>query len=368
MLLEYLCYLLCAGVVINMFYYLCFYRIASVKPSSPTGHVNAVSIIVCAKNEATNLKRLLPALLGQDHQNFEVIVINDCSSDGTLDIIDGFTAIDPRVKMVNVIPNENFWGNKKYALTLGIKKAQHSHLLFIDADCEPGSSSWASIMSGEFTWDRSIVLGYSGYQKTPGLLNALIRFETGMTAMQYLNYALLGNPYMGVGRNLAYTTSEFYAVRGFQDHLHIMGGDDDLFINKVAKKSNTRININPKAFTYSQAKQSWNSWWIQKRRHINTAHHYKSKDKFLLGLFHASQITILSALLLLPWLSNPLLWLMTAIIILRYVISWTSVGLSLSRFRESGLIPLYPLLEIILILTQLGLLVSNILSKPKRWK
>ncbi|MEN8900020.1 MAG: glycosyltransferase, partial [Nonlabens sp.] len=265
------------------------------------------------------------------------------------------------------VNNESFWGNKKYALTLGIKKAVNDHLVFIDADCVPNSNEWLSSMAMHLSEQKSIVLGYGGYQKIKNsLINALIRFETGITAIQYFSYAMRGNPYMGVGRNLAYTATQFYSSSGFMSHMKIMGGDDDLFVNEAATKTNTAVSLDEKSFTVSQPKTSWSTWWKQKKRHINTASHYKSKHKLLLGLFYFSQIGFLvSAILALLFGMNWILVL--SVVLLRYLFFWIVVGKGLFRFRESDIIILLPFLEILLIGTQLALYVSNMVHRPKQW-
>ena len=78
-------------------------------------------------------------------------------------------------------------------------------------------------MSSQFTMQKTIVLGYGGYEKIPNsLLNKIIRFETLLTAIQYFSWAKIGNPYMGVGRNLAYKKDEFFNVNGFINRLIVL--------------------------------------------------------------------------------------------------------------------------------------------------
>jgi hypothetical protein len=97
-------------------------------------------------------------------------------------------------------------------------------------------------MSSHFQPNKSIILGYGGYFKENfSLLNKLIRYETLFTAIQYFSYAKLGYPYMGVGRNLAYTSNEFYSQNGFATHLHVRSGDDDLFVNQAATRENIAL-------------------------------------------------------------------------------------------------------------------------------
>jgi hypothetical protein len=134
-----------------------------------------------------------------------------------------------------------------------------------------------------------IVLGYGAYHKRPGLLNKLIRFETFHSAIQYLSYALAGIPYMGVGRNLSYKKDLFLRNKGFSSINHIPGGDDDLFINKVATGKNTAVLIDKEALTYSIPKKKFGAWLRQKTRHYSTARYYKPVHKFLLGLYTITQ-------------------------------------------------------------------------------
>ena len=172
---------------------------------------------------------------------------------------------------------------------------------------------------------------------------------------------------MGVGRNLAYKSDEFYKVNGFIDHMKIRSGDDDLFINQASTKENTTICIEPNSFTYSDTEMNFNDWFNQKRRHISTAKYYKVFDKLQLGLFYFSQLfTIILGILLLAL--NHQLILVAALLFLRYFISWLSIGFGASKLKENDVMYWYPFIEIILIFTQLYLFIINLFSKPKHWK
>ena len=108
------------------------------------------------------------------------------------------------VKLVKVQNNEAFWGNKKFALTLGIKAAKNEYLVFTDADCYTVSNKWLLNISVSSNNTNMISLGAGPYKKDVGVLNALIRFDAAFIATQYLSMAKARIPYMGVGRNLSY--------------------------------------------------------------------------------------------------------------------------------------------------------------------
>lgn len=354
--------------IVNLSYYLGFFKFAFAEAAVSTAPKNLpVSVIICAKNEAENLRNFLPLILSQDHTNFEVVVINDASTDETLEVIEAFEAGDPRIKIVDVQNNEAFWANKKYALTLGIKKAKKPYLLFTDADCRPETDQWLTEMSGHFEDQKSIVLGYGGYLIEPGsLLNKLIRFETLFTAIQYFSYAGWGKPYMGVGRNLAYTSEEFFAQNGFAAHLHVKAGDDDLFVNQAANKFNTALCISPNGITRSVPQEDLKSWFQQKRRHVSIASHYRREHQLMLGLFYTSQILFwlfFTTLLFTPFWQVALIFLA-----LRWMIQGTVFYHSGKKFGETDLFWLFPFLELFLIWAHLGIFIANLVSKPTHWK
>jgi hypothetical protein len=277
-----------------------------------------------------------------------------------------FAASDPRIKIVDVVSNESFWGSKKYALTLGIKKAANKRMLFTDADCRPATNSWISNMVSQFSEEKHIVLGYGAYDQTGGLLNALIRYETMVAAIQYFSYAFNGMPYMGVGRNLAYTSNLFYANNGFTSHMKMQSGDDDLFVNMAATSSNTAIQIAPESFTYSIPKKTWSSWIHQKRRHSSTAKFYQRKHKFLLACYYIFNLlfwVVASCALI---FSN---WKIALfIIILRLLIQYIVHGKATEKFKESGLVVFIPLLELFLVCLQMSIFISGRISNRSSWK
>ncbi len=243
-----------------------------------------ISIIISARNEANNLRENLPFILTQNYPDFEVVVINDCSFDDSDNILLEFKKTYAHLKIVTITEHARFKTGKKFALTLGIKAAKFEHLLFTDADCLPASEHWISRMAANFVGPIQMVLGFSPYKKTNNYINSIIRFETVKTGINYLSAALNGDAYMGVGRNLAYTKTLFFAAKGFAAHMHILSGDDDLFVNQNALYHNTAIEIHPDAFTYTDAKTSFSGWYRQKKRHSGVGIMYKSRHKRMLSI------------------------------------------------------------------------------------
>ncbi len=249
-----------------------------------------VSLIICAHDEEENIRELVPLLLQQEYPQFEVIIVEDRCNDETYDYLLQATKEDTRLKMVRVTQKPEHINGKKFALTLGIKAAKNNWVLLTDADCRPASNQWIARMAERFEEPAKLVLGFSPYFKTTGLLNAFIRFESLLTGIQFIGMALMGKPYMGVGRNLAYRKALFLENKGFNSHLDVVGGDDDLFVNQHATKESTVVSIGEEALIFSKPKITWREFLYQKFRHLSVGKRYKFSDKIVLSLFSLSWI------------------------------------------------------------------------------
>jgi glycosyltransferase involved in cell wall biosynthesis len=322
---------------IQLFYYLYFYlSVYLYKPNAGKTEKQPVSVIICARNEAENLKNFLPAVLEQDYPDYEVIVVNDCSEDNSYIVLGSYLVKYPHLKVSTVNKDPKFTHNKKLAQFIGIKAAKNEILLFTDADCQPESNKWLELMTSHFNNETGFVLGYGGYRKESGFLNKYIRYDCMTIAMQYLGMAIRGIPYMGVGRNLAYRRSGFFANKGFGNHNHIVSGDDDLFVNSTASGKNTCVEFSNGTHTRSVPSKTVGAWITQKTRHMTTAPYYKSRDKLLLLTEPVTRVIFYAAFIIL--LSYTFLWpYVLAIFTLRLIIMSTVFSLVSKKLNEPGL-------------------------------
>jgi len=309
-----------------------------------------VSVIIAARNEEDNLYNNLEYILTQDYPEFEVIVVNHQSSDDTKHILGALQKQYTHLKVIEIERNRHLKIGKKLPITLGVKGAKYENLLFTDADCRPASNQWLKGMAACFSEKKDIVLGYGPYQKTKGLLNALIRFDTIQIAINYFSFALNGMAYMGVGRNLAYKKSVFQTVGGFKSHYGIASGDDDLFIRDAAKRGNTAICIAPETYCFSESKTTWRDWFKQKQRHYTTSGHYKVITKLLLGFFPLALLIQLFSFVLLLLHIEFSFWstiIFGSILLLR----WLSQIINFNKLGATKLAIFYPFFEYAHILT-----------------
>lgn len=362
----YLLLIVSTGLLL-LYYWIVFGRLAFYKEKEKAQTQEPVSVVICAKNEYINLKNNLPLILQQDYPSFEVVVVNDSSDDDTLYLLKSLSEQYSQLKIVTIGENLNFFKGKKFPLSIGIKEAKNDLLLFTDADCKPKNNRWIAQIQSSFTKPTEVVLGYGAYEPKRNLLNKFIRFDTLHIAIQYLSFALIGQPYMGVGRNLAYRKSLFYRNKGFIPNYTVISGDDDLFINRVAKKQNTRIQINKDAHTLSLAKTKSSAWLKQKKRHLSTGKHYKIHHLLLLGLYSASLFVFYPTLIILLLFSYNLYFVL-AILFLKLFSHLFIFKRCMIKLDEKGLLLLIPFLEPFFLIINPLLTSSNFIYKDNKWK
>ena len=319
-----------------------------------------VSIIICARNEEENLRKKLPFVLEQDYPDFEVIVVNDSSVDESDYVLEELKTKYPNLRTTFIPVGTKNLSTKKLGITLAVKAAKHELLLFTDADCVPASNQWISNMLRNFVPGTDIVLGYGAYEEENTALNRMITYDTLFIGLQYMGMAVRKAPYMGVGRNLAYRKSLFLSNNGFSDTVHLISGDDDLFVNKVSNKHNTRIEIAPESITLSEAKKTFDKWFYQKLRHISVSDNYKYGSKLRLIMEPITRGLFYALLIVLPIVGNLITIGATALLFLiRVAFQMIIINKSSKYFGGREYVFMQPIFDIFLPLVNIYILLMK---------
>lgn len=325
-----------------------------------------VSIVVASRNNKQGLEKLLNAISNQYYSEYEVIVVDDRSNDGTGEFLEKAKHRFNWLRTIAITNTPTNYDPKKFALQQGIEKAKHDIVLLTDSDCWPISNGWIAGMANAFDEKTGIVLGFSSYDYKPGLLNYFIRFETLWTAIKYISSALLGNPYMGVGRNIAYRKSFFLSKGGYESIKGITGGDDDLFVNANAKSSNTRVSLGKEVIVLSQPKQNPADFLQQKLRHLSVGKFYTTKSKVLISFFNLTFLGTLIITMVLIIKSAVLYWL-ASFLLVRWLLMMAVFGrwrmILGSSFNVIGL----PILDILYLFYYIFTGTRAIFVKKVKW-
>lgn len=227
-----------------------------------------VSVVIEAENEAEYLSELLPQILSQDYPNFEVIVVNNGSTDETGILLETLEQEHKNLYHTFLPHSLDKYGFRKMALTLGIKAAKGDILLFTESYSRPVSDQWIRLMTEKLTGDKDIVLGYSKMKRNKPFWTRIAAFDNLLFSLQYLSASLKANPFTGTYRNLAFRRNLFFDNKGFSQFLYLENSEDT-FINRVTTKTNTAVCLDKESFTETLSDNY--SLWKQIKRSYSAA-------------------------------------------------------------------------------------------------
>jgi glycosyltransferase involved in cell wall biosynthesis len=367
-------FLLCVTIQLGyaLYFFSHVFKTTNSQSLIPNSQLQPVTVIICAKNEADNLSHNLPSILAQRYSNevgnaiYEVIVVNDASTDGTKAVLEGFIAKYNHLKVIHISPDERHTlPGKKYALSRGVALAKYDFIVMTDADCIPASNTWLYEIATPLHEGKQIVAGYGKYRQTSGLLNTFIRWETMHTFIQYAGYAIAGKPYMAVGRNLACAKDTLLKAQESMAWGMLPSGDDDLLIRSQATTTNMAIISNDNSFTISDAKDTWSSWFKQKQRHISTGKYYKWGIKYLLAMYantHAlCWLSFIGLLFTGSW------QLALGVMAVRCIVYWTIWYNAANVLQEKNVVALFPFMDIGWALYNFALSPYILLKNKQQW-
>lgn len=243
-----------------------------------------VSVILFVGGCDDTLPKTLTSLLTQDYPEYEIIVVNNGCKNDTEDVLKRFSLQYPNLYHTYVPTNVHYLSRKKLALTLGIKAAHHSLLLFTEPDCAPASGQWIRSMVRLYGENTEIVLGYCIYPFKNSLLQRRIAYENLTEGMSLFASAFSKTFFRGDGRNLSYRKELFFKTQGFRKHLDLLSGEDDLFIHEFANRKNVRVCFNPDGFTSNLSPLNRTAWKQKALRQTILAHYLNGFYSFIFRL------------------------------------------------------------------------------------
>ncbi len=226
-----------------------------------------VSVVVYSHNEGESLARNLPLLLNQNYPNYEVIVLDDNSRDNTQDVL---TMMDQRSDILmhtKIDEKTRAMSHKKLAVLLGAKSSHYDIILMTHAQCKPASTEWISGMVSHFANPGvEVVLGPVVYERRTSFLSRFCQFDLFQRLLLMFGITLSMKAFAGWGQNLAFRKETFYANRsqGFQRHLKIQPGEDDLFVADVARNGNVAVDCTPDTVMTDQSNPLFINWSIDR--------------------------------------------------------------------------------------------------------
>lgn len=241
-------------------------------PSShdgPPSNPPFVSVLIAAKDEQANIETAVRSMLDQDYPAFEVIVINDRSSDRTGEILESIRAEHPdgRLKVIHVRHLQDGWFGKNNAMREGVCQAKGEWFCFGDADCRQTSRKTLSMAVRHAIENKIDFLSVLPRLETHSLWERIIQPVCGAIMVFWFHPEKVNRPdlpnayangaFMLMSRKCYETVGGHEAVR-----THI---NEDMQLAKLAKARGQRLFVmqNDGLYTvrmYSRFGEIWRGW------------------------------------------------------------------------------------------------------------
>lgn len=212
----------------------------SLKPQvlgSGSKSLSHTALLVVGRNAASRFEAWIEAFASSGlTQTVELVVIDNQSEDDTAHRIEQLRLAYPWLVVVTVPHSERFWRTRKLAMTLGIKATKRTNAVWVDAATQPPAdlAAWLGALCAPLdqrsvagVWAPVLVDDQKSATRVPlhaGQLWAWMRQHMG------------GLPTSVIPVNLAFRTGDFMELKGFQDSMHVDGGEGELLLGVLQKK------------------------------------------------------------------------------------------------------------------------------------
>ena len=306
-----------------------------------------LSIIIAARNEEKHISVLLNSLsrLKYPEDKYEIIVIDDRSTDRTKEIVEEYLVKFSNLRFITIKKEDPILIGKKGAIYQGILAASYEHLVFTDADCVPGSY-WLQEINRNWGEKVDFWAGYSPLLLKNKLVSLLKNLERASIFAVTAGSFGLGWGLTCTARNMGYRKSLFFASGGFKGIGHIPSGDDDLLLQKMAK----RVRKYSFLFSPAAAVKSWDRNEVGEQFQLETRRGSKWK-------YYPLSIKLLTLIVFVYYLSFSIAFLafisgilnfyhFLILILMKVMPEFILLLLFLKRVKMLKLLQVFPLAEI----------------------
>jgi poly-beta-1,6-N-acetyl-D-glucosamine synthase len=288
-------------------------------PQVPVKPKGFVSVIIPFRNEADNLPVIIKCLQLQVFRDFEVILVDDESSDNSYDVAVSSIAGDHHFKLIQAKGS-----GKKNALTEGIAVAQGEIIATTDADCVLGVEWINEILAPFDRKEIQMVFAPVMLQEGSGFFSKIQVLEFAGVIGTGIGAFGLGHTLYCNGANLAYRKSVFNEINGYENNLQVSSGDDEFLLKSIKEKYDRGIHfINSNRAVVTTRPQAGLDLFIHQRiRWAGKWRHTPGLTSKLLAVLTlliqcAVLMTVVAVLFGAP--SNTLIFLLGSKILLEYI-------------------------------------------------
>jgi chlorobactene glucosyltransferase len=177
-----------------------------------------ISVMIPARDEAENIANCLESLRKQDYPNYEVLVLDDNSTDSTSEIVTDIAAVDDRIRLFTGKPLPDDWAGKPHACYQLAQQAKGDWFLFVDADTTHAPHMLRSVLSIAIKQKTSMLSGFPRQLATSLpqkiVIPVMYFIILGWLPLWWLHRSKKPKPSMAIGQFLLFPRDEYWKMGG----------------------------------------------------------------------------------------------------------------------------------------------------------
>jgi chlorobactene glucosyltransferase len=217
----------------------------SLHAAGKPGHSPTVSVLIPARNETGNIGRCLEGLVGQEYPDYEILVLDDNSSDTTAEIVTEWERRDPRIRYLRGAPLAPGWVGKNFACHQLAKAAGGALLLFTDADTVHGPASIAAGVAAMEDMKADLLTAI------PRQLMVTFWEKTVLPLLHFSTFSFLPLPFVDRLRDPRFAMANGQYMMFRRDVYDGIGGHravreaivEDVWLSRLVKEKGFRLRI-----------------------------------------------------------------------------------------------------------------------------
>lgn len=292
-----------------------------------------VSVILTARNEEENLKRILPQLLQFVNIEYEVVAVDDYSQDNTFTVLGAFNHKFSHLKISSL--NEETRFSIKLAQNIALKSAKNDWVLIAPVSAANFEKDWLMSFAGNTTTsNRNLLISYSSIKPEKGYYNSLLRIENFMQHIKSAGFILNKVPFVYHEDNIAFKKDQYFALGGFGFNVKEHYANLELIVNSFIKKHSTVVLFNQETKLIKEENATRESYVELLYKSFRIEHHLVSWKKIILRLEELTSLLFLPLLILLLSIKLALWPLVTVLLGLLFLTQIVTIKLLLNRLNE----------------------------------
>ncbi len=292
-----------------------------------------VSVLIPARDEEDNIAICLKSLIKQDYPNFEILVLDDSSSDNTAAIVSRFMDEDNRIRLIRGKPLPEDWAGKPFACYQLAKQAKGAWLLFVDADTIHSSDMLSSVIPQAIETKPSMLSGF------PEQLTSSIPQKAAVPTIYFIIFSLFPlwlfqrskepKPSLAIGQFLLFPTEEYWRIGG---HYTVKSRVlEDVWLGiEVSRRNGRHLTVDLSSLVSSNMYQTPVSMWQGLTRCIYSV--AEISNIALIGLLIVGYFCFLAPFY---WLLNDLFFVDASLALRAVVMSQVAVLLAMRWFVDN---------------------------------